>query len=577
MNTNQLTHLIAVANGRQKADLLLKNTRMVDVYQGKIIQTDVALVDGKIAGFGSDYQAKKVHDLAGQYLVPGLIESHIHIESSYVSPAEFGRIFLPHGTTTIMADPHEIVNVAGLEGLKYMCADAQNTALDIHYLMPSCVPATPLESSGANLTATDIEPYLQAGKVDGLAEFMDFKGVISARSDVIAKLLAAQKSGKRIDGHAPKIFGKDLNAYVAAGILNDHECSTIAEMHDRISRGMYVMLREGTVCHDLPTLLKGVTATNSRRCVLAGDDVQAKTVLTKGHLDHNIRLAIKNGLTPITAIQMATLNAAEMCGLDDRGAIAPGKRADLLVVSDLENFKVEEVFVKGQLTARAGHYLPKTKHASIQKVSATMKIANFTSDKLKLKLKQNKVRAIEIIPGEVLTNEAHVEVQTDDEGDFVYQADQDLTKIAVVERHHQTGHVFTGLLKGYGIRAGAIAISIGHDSHNVIVTGTNDADMTCAVQNLQIQKGGITLVKDGQVIASMPLPIAGLMSNLSAPEVIAQQDLVDQLAHEELGIPAEINPIMTLSFMPLAVIPSLKITDQGLVDVNQLEFVPLEV
>lgn len=577
MKKQELKQLIDVAAGRVRADLVLKNGKIVDVYQGIIITGDVAVVNGKIAGVGESYEGEKVIDVEGKYIAPGFIDPHIHVESSYVTPEEFGRLLVPHGTTTIMADPHEIVNVAGLKGLDYMIEAAQHTALDIQYMLPSCVPATNMENAGAVLTASDMMNPLSEGKAVGLAEFMDFPGVIRAEDNVLDKLLVAKNLNKRIDGHSPLVYGKELNAYIAAGVENDHECSTVEEMHARLSRGMYVFLREGSVTQNLRTLLKGVTQQNARRCVLCGDDVQAKTILEKGHLDNAIRICVEENVDPIQAIQMATLNTAECCQLHDRGAVAPGLKADLVIFSDLNHLEVEQTYINGKLVAEDGRYILPYTRADISTVQSSVHIGDFSKAKLQLKLDGPKARAIEVIQTEALTNEAIVEVDRDETGEFVYNPEKPITKIAVIERHRNTGNVFVGLLKDYGIHTGAIGISIAHDSHNLIVTGTNDEDMAVAVEQLKKQDGGVVLINHGEVIASMALPVGGLMSHLSGEEVVKQQSKVNRAAHEVLGIAENVDPIMTLGFMSLAVIPKLKITDLGLVDVTKFEFVPVSV
>ncbi|WP_137744641.1 adenine deaminase [Robertmurraya siralis] len=577
MKKSELAHLIDVAAGRKRADLVLKNGNIVDVYQGTIMTGDVAIVAGKIAGIGEEYEGKEVVDVKGKYIAPGFIDPHIHVESSYVTPEEFGRLLVPHGTTTVMADPHEIVNVAGLKGLEYMIEAAKHTALDIQYMLPSCVPATNMENAGAILTASDMVAPLEKGMVEGLAEFMDFPGVIGAEDSVLDKLLVAKNLKKRIDGHSPMVSGKELNAYIAAGVENDHECSTVEELQARVSRGMYVFLREGSVTQNLRTLLKGVTPQNARRCVLCGDDVQAKTILEKGHLDNAIRICVEEKVDPIQAIQMATLNTAQCCQLDDRGAVAPGLKADLIIFSDLDKLVVEQTYIDGKLVAKEGKYILPITRADISAVQSSVHIGDFTKEKLRLKLETNKARAIEVIQTEALTNEAIVDVERDRSGEFVYNPEKEISKIAVIERHKNTGNVFVGLLKDYGIKTGAIGISIAHDSHNLIVTGTNDEDMEVAVKSLKKQDGGVVLVNNGEVICRMALPVGGLMSNLSGEEIVEQQSKVNKVAREVLGIAENVDPIMTLGFMSLAVIPKLKITDLGLVDVTKFEFVPVSV
>lgn len=577
MEKQKLIKLIDVAAGRKKADLVLKNAKIVDVFQAKILTGDIAISDGYIAGIGESYQGVEERNYTGKYVAPGFIEAHIHIESSYVSPEEFSRVFIPRGTTTILADPHEIVNVAGLKGLDYMVNAAKNAKMDVRYMMPPCVPATNFETSGADLYADDMEDALKTGEVDGLAELMNFPGVINADDKMIDEILMAKKYGARIDGHVPQVVGKDLNAYIAAGPANDHECSTLEEAEERLARGMYLLLREGSVTQDLRKLLPIVNTANSRRCLLSGDDVQAKTAINKGHLDNSIRICIDEGLNPITAIQMATLNPAEYCGLNDRGAIAPGRRADMVVFESLEDFAVEETYILGEKLSQGNEYLGEVNYYPIDSVESSMHVKDFTREKLQLHLNSDKVRAIGVVPGEVLTTEEHVTVRRDGDDNFVYNDQEDVTKIVVVERHHNTGNVNVNLLSGYGIKAGAIAISIGHDSHNIIATGTNDDDIFMAVNELIKQEGGAVVVKDEKVISRMELKIAGLMCNLPAEKMIAQQDALDEAVHEELGVPDNVNPVMTLSFMPLAVIPKLKITDKGLVDVEKNAFVSNEL
>lgn len=577
MDKKALKRLIDVAAGREPADLVLKNANVIDVYQAEMISGDLAIVDGKIAGINGEYQGKETIDLKGKIVAPGFIDPHIHVESSYVTPEEFGRLLVPHGTTTVLADPHEIVNVLGLSGLDYMIEAAKETALDIRYMMPSCVPATNMENAGAVIEAADMISSFEKKQVDGLAEFMNFPGVIHAQDEVLDKLLAAKERGLRIDGHSPMVFNEELNAYAAAGIANDHECSTVEELKDRIARGMYVFLREGSVTQNLRTLLNGVTDNNYQRCVLSADDLQAKTILEKGHLDNSIRICIEEGVSPLRAIQMATINAAQCCQLTDRGAIAPGLRADLVIFSDLAQPEIEATYIKGKLVAEKGTYLPTVKRISTEKVQSSVHIDKFRKEQLKLNLTSDKARAIEVIPQEALTNEAIVSVKRDDQGQFVFYPKQDVTKIAVIERHHNTGNAFVGLLKGYGVKKGAIGLSIAHDSHNLIVTGTNDEDMAAAVKTLKEQEGGVVLIESGKIIGNMALPIAGLMSDLTGEKVAQQEAKINRLAHEVLGVSNNVDPIMTLGFMSLAVIPNLKITDIGLVDVTKFEIVPVSV
>ncbi|MFC4771993.1 adenine deaminase [Enterococcus hermanniensis] len=577
MEKTDLKKLIDTAAGREPADLVLKNAQLIDVYQAEIIKGDVAIVNGKIAGIGEGYRGKESIDLKGKFVAPGFIDPHIHVESSYVTPEEFGRLLMPHGTTTVLADPHEIVNVLGLKGLDYMIEAAKETPMDIRYMMPSCVPATDMENAGAVVEAADMISTFEKNQVDGLAEFMNYPGVIQAQDSVLDKLLAAKDRGLRIDGHSPMVFEKDLNAYAAAGVANDHECSTVQELKDRIARGMYVFLREGSVTQNLRELLKGVTENNYQRCVLSADDLQAKSILEIGHLDNSIRICIEEGLSPIRAIQMATINAAQCCQLNDRGAIAPGLRADLVIFSDLDKIEIEETYISGRQVAKAGKSLVPVHRVSTANVQSSVHIDKFVAAQLALELTSDKARAIEVIPQEALTNEAIVSIQRDEKNQFIFDPKQDLTKIAVIERHHNTGNVFVGLLKDYGLKDGAIGLSIAHDSHNLIVTGTNDADMTAAINALKEQDGGVVIIQSGKVVGRMALPIAGLMSDLTGEEVAKQEAEINRLAHQVLGVSEKVDPIMTLGFMSLAVIPNLKITDIGLVDVTKFEIVPVSV
>ncbi len=575
MTKDELRALIEVASGRKKADVVLKGCRIADVYSGSFIEGDIALSGSYIAGIG-EYEGEEELDARGKIALPGFIDSHIHIESAYVSPHELGRLLVPHGGTTIIADPHEIVNVCGIPGLDYMMAAAEFTALDIKYMLPSCVPATPWEHSGAVIDAPAMGEPIERENVLGLGEFMNFPGIIFNDESVIDKIMVAKEAGKLIDGHSPGVAGKELNAYVCAGVHNDHECDTVAEMHDRIACGMYVMLREGSACHNLRTLAQGVTRENARRCLLCSDDRQPRTILELGHLDNSLRMCIEEGIDAMDAIRMASLNAAECFGLSDRGAISPGLRADIVLVDNLHDFTVDEVFIAGRLVAKQGNYLLDTQSYPIDAVKSSMHVANFSKERLRMQIASDEVYAIELVPGGVVTKKTKVHINRDALGDFIYKPDVDLVKIAVVERHHETGNVALGLLKGYGMQAGAIAISIAHDSHNIIAVGTNDDDMAQAVETLIAQEGGMVLVRDGVLIEAMPMPIAGLMSDQSGEWVDEKLQSIHHKAHECLGITPSIEPTMTLSFLSLAVIPEIKLTDMGLFDVTTFDFMSLE-
>ncbi len=575
MTKEQLKKLIDVAAGRVLADLVIKNAKIVDVYSSKILEGNIAISDNLIAGIGN-YQGKKEIDVKGKYVTPGFIDGHIHIESSYLSPEELGKLLVPHGGTCIIADPHEIVNVCGIKGLDYMMEAAKNTVLDIKYMVPSCVPCTPFENAGAIIDANKMKEPITRENILGLGEFMNFPGVISGDSDVLDKIMVAKESGKIIDGHSPSIYEKNLNAYVSVGIRNDHECATVEEMHDRISRGVYVLLRQGSACHDLRNLLKGVTKENSRRCVLCSDDRQPKTILELGHLDNHLQICVEEGIDPITAIQMATLNAAECFGLKDRGAIAPGLRADLVVLEDLKDFKITNVFIQGKEVAKNGKYLPEIQKYDISSVRGSMHVKDFSIEKLKLNLKTNKVHIIDILPGGVVTKKSVDTVELDENGEFIFNPEKDIVKVAVVERHKNTGNVAVGFLRGYGIKKGAVALSVAHDSHNLIVVGTSNEDMAFAIEKLIEQEGGVVLVKNGEVIENMPMPIAGLMSDKDGKWVDKKLTSLHNKAFEELGIYQNVEPVMTLCFMSLVVIPEIKITDKGLFDIMKFDFISLE-
>lgn len=575
MDKSTLKKLIDVAAGRVAADTVIKNCKVIDVYNGAVTEGDIAISDGLIAGVGS-YEGREVIDAAGQFAAPGFIDSHIHIESAYVSPEEIGRLLVPHGATTIIADPHEIVNVCGITGMQYMMEAAKETVLDIKYMLPSCVPATPFEHAGATVDAAAMKEPIKADEILGLGEFMNFPGVIGADDSVLDKIMVAKQNGKLIDGHSPGISGNDLNAYAAALIHTDHECSTLAEMKDRLERGLYVLLRQGSACHNLRPLLKGVNSHNSRRCLLCSDDRQPKTILEKGHLDDHLRICIEEGIDTVTAIQMASLNAAECFRLYDRGAIAPGLRADIVLFDSLKEFHVNKVWIKGVLAADNGSYVHPVKKHDITSVMGSCHVKDFSKEKLVLKLKSDRVHVIDILPGGVVTGKGVADVKRNEQGEFIPDPAADIVKVAVVERHQGTGNVAVALLRGYGITSGAVALSIAHDSHNIIVVGATDEDMEFAVQQLVAQSGGIVLVKDGKVLTGMPMPIGGLMSDQSGEWVDRKLTEIHETAYQELGICGEVEPVMTLCFMSLAVIPELKLTDMGLFDVTKFTFIPVE-
>ncbi len=578
MDRAVLKHLTKVALGKEPADLRITNCHIVDVFNKEVFDSDLLVADGMIAGFGhpDSVEAKKVVDAKGRYLVPGFIDSHLHIESSHISPAEYSRLVVPCGTTTVVADPHEIVNVCGLDGFDYMMEASENLPLTVYLQIPSCVPCTPFENAGAKLLAEDIRKRIDNPRVLGLGEMMDFVGVCAGVDQVLDKILVAKDANKIVDGH---YLGSrsDLDAYCVAGIANDHECDTGEALRDRIRRGMYVLLRQGTACHDLLNLLKGMDDRNSQYCLLCTDDCAAKTMLEIGHIDNNVRMAIGEGVDPITAICMATINAANCFKLDDRGAIAPGRRADFLLISSLDkDFKVQEVYTAGRNVASEHKYLAKAEHTSIEKVSGKVCIKDLSAERFEIRLKGRHVRVMEILPDSVVTKEGDAYVDLDENGVWHRNSD-DIVKIAVVERHHGTGNIGVGLIRGFKLKGGAIATSIAHDSHNIIVAGDSDRDMELAVRELERLGGGMTCVKDGKVLESVQHEIAGLMTDLPGEVVAEKLKSIIRTARKDLGIDGGVDPFMTLCFMSLPVIPEIKITDMGLFDLAKYDFVPLEI
>ena len=566
---------IEVAAGRREPDLVIKNCKIVSVDTHEIIEGDIAISDDKIAGIG-EYDGPNVIDAGGQYAMPGFVEGHIHIESSFCTPEEFSRLVVPHGTTTAIADPHEITNVAGLDGFDYMVRAAKKSAMDIKFMLPSCVPSTNFENAGAVINAADMEEPMADDKTWGLAEFMNSVGVINCDDECLNKILVAKKNGKPIDGHSPSLMGKGLSAYASAGIHTDHECSTPEEALARLRNGMYVQLRQGSACDDLRNLLKCVTESNSRHCILCSDDRSCATMFEKGDLDDHLRICVEEGIDPITAVQMASLNAADCYGLKDRGSLTPGKKADVVLAKDLKDFEITKVLIDGKLVAEDGKYLPEVVREDITPVMSSVRVKDFSKESLKLHLKNGHVRAIGIIPGGVVTSEEIRDVKLDDEGDFVFDPAQDVAKIAVIERHKYTGNVALALISNYGIKRGAIALTVAHDSHNIICVGTNNDDMEVAVARLIVLGGGAVVVNDGEVLASLPLPVGGLMSDQSGESVRDSLADVHDKAFNVLGVSREVEPLMTLCFMSLPVIPKLKLTDMGLFDVDKFDFVDVQ-
>ena len=577
-NKKTMKRVLEVASGRQEADLCITGAHILDVYNKEWFDADLLIADGIICGYAKSGEGvgTEVVDAKGKYLLPGFIDAHVHIESSHSTPEEFSNLVVPCGTTTVVADPHELCNVTGLDGLDYMLAATEETALQAFFMVPSCVPATEFENSGAILHAPEIAKRIGHPRVLGLGEMMDYPGVIAGEDLVVDKILEARKVGKVTDGHSPSIFGSDLDAYASTGIKTDHECETADELQSRVRRGMYVMLREGSACKNVLGLLPGVTPANSRRCLFCTDDRQPKSILKDGHINNNVRIAVADGLDPIEAICMATVNSSECYGLSDRGAIAPGLRADLVLSSDLSSFTMSHVYIGGKLVAQDGKILKAVPPHHDQKVASKMHVKDFSIARLSLPLKSTLVRIIDTIPGGVVTGAGEAEVSVVD-GSWVHDPDVDIIKLAVVERHKGTGNVGVALIRGFGLKGGAIVSSVGHDSHNIVVAGDNDLDMVFAVEHLIAIGGGMALIKDRKVLASLAMPIGGLMSDKPGSEIAKALDTLHEVGQKEFSINKDMDVFTTLSFMALPVIPAYKLTDIGLFDVRSFSFVPLEI
>jgi adenine deaminase len=566
----ELKKIIRSARGEDPADLLIKNARIVNVFSGQVIKSDLAITGGHIIGFHAN-SAKNTVDLGGRWIAPGFIDAHVHLESSMTSITEFARTVLPHGTTAVIADPHEIANVLGTDGIGYMLESSRHQPMNVYFTLPSCVPATDMETAGARLTAEDLRPLMDHDRILALAEMMNFPGVIHADPEVLLKIETAKQAKKPVDGHAPGLSGPELNAYLAAGISSDHECTTAAEASEKLSAGMHIMIREGTGAKNLNDLLPVITERTSRRMMWCTDDRHPHDLLAEGHIDFIVRSAILQGLDPVVAIQMATLNPAEYFGIKDIGAIAPGRKADLVVISDLENPRIEQVYRQGTLVAENGRISDDLERPDPVPVPPSMNIHLAEVD-FSIPAKTSRMRVIDIVPAQVITREKIMQAAISDNL-AVSDPSRDLLKITVVERHTGSGNVGKAFVRGFGLKQGALASSVAHDSHNVIVVGVSDADIQAALKAVADMKGGLAAVSNGEIRAELPLPIAGLMS----PEpVTAIRDKLDYLtgAARELGSELK-DPFMTLSFLALPVIPELKITDLGLVKVSQFKIVPL--
>lgn len=548
--------IIAVAAGREKADLVLKNAKYLNVFSNEFLCGDIAVANGLIAGVGK-YDGKTEIDVSGKLVLPGFIDAHIHLESSMVTPAEFAKAVVAHGTTTVITDPHEITNVMGIDGVEYMIQASQNLPIDVHFMMPSCVPATEIDESGAELDCKDIDLYLDNKKVLGLAEMMNYVGVINGDKNVLSKIVTSQAHHKKIDGHAPELSGNDLNAYIAAGVYSDHECSTFENALEKLRKGQFIMIREGTAAHNLKALMPLLTQQYYSRCMFATDDKHPSDLLYGGHIDYIVKQALKSGADPIVALKTATHHAARYFLLNNKGAIASGYLADIVVVDNLENFNVETVFKCGKLVFDGevkDFSAPTVDEKLAEKCFDTFHLDSVTPSSFKV---DGKLGLIGLVGGELLTRNLGTADKIDVENDIL--------KIACIERHKGTNHIGVGYVKGYSLKSGAVATSVAHDSHNIITVGCNDDDIAVAVNAIKDSNGGIAVVENGKIKALLELPIAGLMSDEPLTTVNEKLENAKSSAYE-LGADKSIDPFMTLSFLSLPVIPSLRITTKGVFD-----------
>jgi adenine deaminase len=577
MNKNDLIRRIDVAAGRSPADLVIKNGQILDVFNGEIIEGDVAIADGYIAGIGN-YTGETVIDAKGCFVAPAFIEGHVHIESSMVIPYEFAKVLLLHGVTTAITDPHEIANVLGTDGIQYMIDSSENLPVDIYTMLPSCVPATKFEHSGAILHIEDLKPFYEHPMVLGLAEVMNFPAVLHGENSMIEKIIETKRAGKKIDGHAAGLSSQDLNIYMAAGIRTDHESVSADEAKERLTKGMYLMIREGTVAKDLRQLLPVVNERNSRRCLFVTDDKHLDDLISEGSVDHNVRLAISEGLAPITAYQMATLNAAECFGLTEKGAIAPGYKADLLILSNFENVAITKVLKSGKLVVENDCLVaePVNSNSFIsERLTDTVHFHDLSQKDLHIYFKNPKANIIEVIPNSLVTRHIVEEVVLDQNHLFQPSIEKDQLKLAVIERHHMTGHIGLGIVKGLGLKSGAIATTIAHDSHNLILAATNDDDLLFAAEEMRKMKGGLIVIQNRRILAALPLPIAGLLTDQPYQKVCTVLSKIHD-GLKEIGASDDFNPFLTLSFLALPVIPELKLTDMGLFQVSSFTHIPIE-
>ena len=556
--------IIAAAAGREPADLVLKNATFVNVFSNELSNMDIAVTEGLIVGMGS-YQGREEVDCTGRIVLPGFLDAHIHLESSLVSPTEFVKAVLPHGTTTVVTDPHEIANVMGTDGIEYMLQATENLPVDVRFMLPSCVPATPLDESGAILDYRAIDSFYDHPRVQGLAEMMNFVGAINGDEQTVEKIVAAQAHHKKIDGHAPDLQGNDLNAYIAAGVYSDHECHDLKDALAKLERGQYIMIREGTAARNLDALMPLLSSQYADRCMFCTDDKHPNDLLEKGHIDYIIKRAISLGADPITAVKVACHNAARYFLLNNRGGISPGYLADFVIVDNFRSFNIEQVYKKGVLMVDHGQVrdfpAPEIEPYLVERAHKTFHVASLTAEDFAEKRPRG---IIGMVDGEITTVDAGYSDRID--------VDYDVLKIAVVERHKNTHHIGIGYIQGYGLKSGAVATSISHDSHNIIVVGTNEANMAAAVNRVVELNGGIVVWDQGRPAAEVPLAIAGIMSDEPLVTVNEKLEQAKDVAHS-LGVNPGIDPFMTLSFMALPVIPSLRITTRGVFDVTTQSYV----
>ena len=557
-------HIVDVAAGRSPADLVLKNAVYVNVFSNELCQGDIAVAEGLIVGMGT-YSGHVEYDMTGRIVLPGLIDSHIHLESALVSPAELCRALLPHGTTTVITDPHEIANVMGIDGIDYMLQATENLPMDVRFMLPSCVPATPLDEAGAVLDYRAIDPFYEHPRVQGLAEMMNYVGAVAADSQVLEKITAAQAHHKKIDGHAPDLAGNDLNAYIAAGVYSDHECHDLNDAIAKLERGQFIMIREGTAARNLEALSPLLCDQYAERCMFCTDDKHPSDLLEKGHIDYIVKRAIGLGADPITAVKVACHNAARYFLLNNRGAIAPGYLGDFVIIDNFQDFRIQQVYKKGRLMVDHGVVrdfpAPAIDPYLTERAHSTFHVQHLTAEDFA----ETRPRGvIGMVNGEITTVDAGYADRID--------AERDVLKIAVVERHKNTHHIGIGFLRGYGLKSGAVATSVSHDSHNIIVVGASESDMAAAANRVAELSGGIVVWDQGAPAAEVPLAIAGIMSDAPLSTVNEQLESAKAKAHA-LGVNPGIDPFMTLSFMALPVIPSLRITTRGVFDVTAQSYI----